>query len=38
VVRDDKGHVIGDAAKVKAGQKLKIRLAKGEIDATADKN
>lgn len=38
VVRDDKGHVIGDAAKVRAGQKLKIRLAKGEIDATADKN
>ncbi len=38
VVRDDKGHVIGDSSKVKAGQKLKIRLAKGEIDATADKN
>ena len=38
VVRDDKGHVIGDAAKLKAGQKLKIRLAKGEIDATVDKN
>jgi exodeoxyribonuclease VII large subunit len=38
VVRDDKGHVIGDAAKIKPGQKLKIRLAKGEIDATADKN
>ena len=38
VVRDETGHVIGDAAKVKAGQKLMIRLAKGEIDATADKN
>ncbi len=38
VVRDEYGHVLGDAAKVKAGQKLKIRLAKGEIAATADKN
>jgi exodeoxyribonuclease VII large subunit len=38
VVRDAAGHVIGDAAKIKAGQKLKIRLAKGEIDATVDKN
>ncbi len=38
VVRDESGHVLGDAAKVKAGQKLKIRLAKGEIAATADKN
>ncbi len=38
VVRDENGHVLGDAAKVKTGQKLKIRLAKGEIAATADKN
>ena len=38
VVRDEKGHVLGDASKVKAGQILKIRLAKGEIDATAVKN
>lgn len=38
VVRDESGHVLGDSTKVKAGQKLKIRLAKGEITATADKN
>jgi exodeoxyribonuclease VII large subunit len=38
VVRDETGHVLGDATKVKAGQKLNIRLAKGEITATADKN
>ncbi len=38
VVRDESGHVMGDAAKVKTGQKLNIRLAKGEITATADKN
>ena len=38
VVRDETGHVLGDATKVKAGQKRKIRLAKGEITATAAKN
>jgi exodeoxyribonuclease VII large subunit len=38
VVRDETGHVLGDASKVKPGQKLNIRLAKGEITATADKN
>ncbi|MFM6971842.1 MAG: exodeoxyribonuclease VII large subunit [Rhodoluna sp.] len=36
VIRDSQGHVLTDAAKVKTGQKLKIRLAKGELGATAD--
>jgi exodeoxyribonuclease VII large subunit len=36
VVRDDKGHVIADASAVKGGQKLRLRLAKGEIGVTAD--
>ena len=38
VVRDPEGHLITDATKVKVGQQLKIRLAKGEIAATAEKN
>jgi exodeoxyribonuclease VII large subunit len=38
VIRDEAGHVLNDASKIKAKQKLKIRLAKGEIDATVDKN
>ena len=36
VVRDEAGKVIADAGKVKAGQKLKIRVAKGDLDATAN--
>jgi exodeoxyribonuclease VII large subunit len=36
VVRKPDGSVISDASNVKSGQKLAIRLAKGEIDATAD--
>jgi exodeoxyribonuclease VII large subunit len=36
VVRDDKGHVIADASKVKTGQKLKIRLAKGELGVISE--
>jgi len=36
VVRTDVGAIITDASKVKAGQKLKIRMAKGEISATSD--
>lgn len=36
VVRDPNGHVLTDSAKVKSGQKLNIRLAKGELGATAD--
>ena len=36
VVRDLEGHVITDPAKLKAGTKLKLRLAKGEATATAD--
>ena len=36
VVRDAAGHVVADGSKVKSGTKLKIRLAKGEIGATAD--
>lgn len=36
VVRDQDGHVLQDAGRVKAGTKLQIRLAKGEIKATAD--
>ena len=36
VVRDAEGHVIQDAAKVKSGQALTLRLAKGQIGVTAD--
>ena len=36
VVRDLDGHVIVDATKVKKGQKLKVRLAKGELGAVAE--
>ncbi len=36
VVRDTDGHVFTDASKIKAGTKLKLRLAKGETTATAD--
>jgi len=36
VVRTPDGKLIIDEAKVKSGQKLSIRLAKGEIGATAD--
>ena len=36
VIRDLDGHVISDAAKVKTGQKLKVRLAKGELGAVAE--
>jgi exodeoxyribonuclease VII large subunit len=35
VVRDAAGHVIAEASKVKSGTALKIRLAKGEIEATS---
>ena len=35
VVRDANGHVLAEASKVKAGTALKIRLAKGEIEATS---
>ncbi|MEO0027437.1 MAG: hypothetical protein RL716_768 [Actinomycetota bacterium] len=36
VVRDAQGHVIQDAAKIKSGQALTVRLAKGQIGVTAD--
>lgn len=36
VVRDANGHVLSDASKVKAGTKLNVRLAKGEIEATSN--
>ena len=36
VVRDSAGHVLNDGGKVKTGTKLKIRLAKGEIEATSN--
>ncbi|MEY4019125.1 MAG: hypothetical protein RLZZ590_425 [Actinomycetota bacterium] len=36
VVRDDMGRVIADASSIKGGQKLRVRLAKGEIGVTAD--
>ena len=36
VVRDLDGHVISDAANVKKGQQLKVRLAKGELGAVAE--
>ena len=38
VVRDAAGHVISDASKVSAGTKLKVRLAKGELNVTSDVN
>lgn len=36
VIRDEAGHVLSDASKVKTGTKLKLRLAKGDLGATAD--
>ena len=36
VVRDTDGHVLTDPAKVKAGTKLRVRLAGGELDATSN--
>ena len=36
VVRDTAGHVISDAGTVKPGQKLRVRLAKGELGAVAE--
>jgi exodeoxyribonuclease VII large subunit len=36
VLRDLDGHVISDAAKVKSGQKLRVRLAKGELGTVAE--
>jgi exodeoxyribonuclease VII large subunit len=36
VVRDTEGHVITDPKQAKAGKKLKITLAGGELQATAD--
>ena len=36
VLRDDAGKVLTDASKVKSGQKLRIRVAKGEVAATAE--
>jgi exodeoxyribonuclease VII large subunit len=36
VVRDSEGHVLTDPAKVKAGTKLRVRLAGGELDATSN--
>ena len=38
VVRDSNGNLITNASKVKQGQKLSMRLAKGEIEATVDKS
>ncbi|CAB4551954.1 unannotated protein [freshwater metagenome] len=35
VLRDLDGHVISDSKKVKSGQALKVRLAKGEIDVAS---
>jgi exodeoxyribonuclease VII large subunit len=36
VVRTPEGKVLADAKNVKSGQKLSIRLAKGDFGATAD--
>ena len=36
VVRDESGQVITDPAKVKTGQALKLRVAKGDLEATAN--
>lgn len=36
VVRDGEGHVLTDPKKVKAGTKLKVRLAGGELEATSN--
>lgn len=38
VVRDSNGNLITNASKVKQGQKLSMRLAKGEIEATVEKS
>ncbi len=36
VVRDAEGHVLQEASKVKPGTKLRIRLAKGDLEATSN--
>jgi exodeoxyribonuclease VII large subunit len=36
VIRDSKGNVITDPAQVKAGEALKLRVAKGDLNATAN--
>ncbi|NCA07897.1 MAG: exodeoxyribonuclease VII large subunit, partial [Micrococcales bacterium] len=36
VIRDESGQVITDPAKVTAGQALKLRVAKGDLEATAN--
>jgi len=36
VIRDESGQVITDPAKVTAGQSLKLRVAKGDLEATAN--
>lgn len=36
VVRDSAGHVVSDASKVAAGTKLKVRLAKGELEVVSE--
>lgn len=36
VVRDDAGHVVSDASKLKPGQKFAVRLARGEIRAAVE--
>lgn len=36
VVRDGEGHVVQDSKNLKPGTRLKIRLAKGEIEATSN--
>lgn len=36
VIRDANGHVISDSSSITSGQKLQVRLAKGQIGVTAD--
>jgi exodeoxyribonuclease VII large subunit len=36
VIRDSKGNVITDSAQVKAGEALKLKVAKGDLNATAN--
>ncbi|BDS50692.1 hypothetical protein RKACHI23_09540 [Rhodoluna lacicola] len=36
MVRDLDGHVISDPNQIKKGQRLKLRLAKGELGAVAE--
>jgi exodeoxyribonuclease VII large subunit len=38
VVRDETGHVISDSSKLKVGQKITMRLARGEVEASVNRS